>query len=969
LGAALVPCGPVSDKAAAQRIRARLAQDGALAPATAAAWDALAPAFAASPYLARLAVRDPKGLERLLAADPDIRRDDLTREAGACGEARSVAAGQARLRTLKAELHLLTALADLGGLWDLGQVTGALSAFAEAAVASALALAARQACEAGLMIAPPDASLGPAPGLFVIAMGKLGAGELNYSSDIDISIFYTPEALPVASEVEPARLAARLVEGLSEALQAGTAEGYVFRVDLRLRPDPLSTPAAGPVAAALHYYQTVGQNWERMALIKARPLAGDLAAAEAFLGELQPFIWRRHLDFSALADIHAIKRQIHVHKVDERLEAAGANVKLGRGGIREVEFFVQTLQLIHGGRDPGLRARATLSALEALRQAGRVSDAAASELASGYVALRRIEHRLQMIEDEQTHRIPEDKAARGPVAALCGARTVAAFDAATGRLLTRINRRYGELFPDEEPLSAAAGSLVFTGVEDDPETLATLARLGFRQGAQVAATIRGWHHGRIRAMRLARERELFTRLAPRLLEAAAVTGAPDAAFARFADFFEGLAASVQVQSLFLAHPELLVLVVRVMAFAPRFARTLARQPAVLDSLLDARVAADLAGGAEAAAEIAAVGEGPGAFEAAMDAARRVHAERVFRIGARVLNRTATAAAAGAAFADLAEALVSALARAAHAEVVRAVGPLEASSAVIALGSLGAREMNAASDLDLMTLYEAAPDATSRGEGLDAATFHARFTQRLIAALSALTPAGGLYKVDMQLRPSGTAGPVAVSLRAFETYYAGEAETWELQALSRARVVWASTPAFAARAAAALETALRRPRDPGQVARDVREMRALMEAERPAWGDWDLKLRPGGLVDLDFIAQGLELIGAASGGPLQPGTGAALACLAEARPDLAGDLAALSEAWTLETDLLQVLKIALDDGVDPKGEPRGLQALLCEAGGVRSFAALERRLNAAARRTRQTFLRLFDPATEPGHGRR
>ncbi len=959
LGPALTPCGPARDAAAVKRARERLMIEGALGPEVESAWPALAPIFAASPYLARLATRTPGRLERVLSQDPGSLRDALIAEAADCGDAATVAKGQSRLRGLKAECHLLTALADLGGVWDLSAVTGALSAFAGAAVESALRLSAREAVATGLAHPVERGAAGPIPGFFIIAMGKLGAGELNYSSDIDISIFYEPGKLPVAEGVEPSRLAARLVEVLSETLQAHTAEGYVFRVDLRLRPDPLSTPAAGPVAAALHYYQTVGQNWERAALIKARPLAGDLDAARAFLGELSPFIWRRHLDFAALADIHAIKRQIHVYKVDDRLLAPGANVKLGRGGIREVEFFVQTLQLIHGGRDPRLRSPATLEALETLRQAGRVSDGAAADLAAGYVELRRIEHRLQMVEDEQTHVIPEDPQARARVAALSGSRTLRGFDAAVSRLLTRVNRRYGELFPDEEPLSAELGSLVFTGVDDDPETLATLARMGFQNGAQTAATIRGWHHGRIRAMRLPRERELFTRLAPRLLEAAAATGAPDAAFARFGAFFEGLAASVQVQSLFLAHPELLALIVRVMAFAPRFARTLARRPAVLDSLFDGRPETDPAHAGEIAKEIAGEIAGAPDFEAAMDAARRLHAERVFRIGARVLSGATTAAGAGAAFADLAETLVAALAGVAYAEVTRTAGTMDSEVAVIALGSLGAREMNAASDLDLMTLYAAAPEAASSRAGLDPASFHARFTQRLIAALSALTPAGGLYEVDMQLRPSGAAGPVAVSFRAFQDYYAGEAETWELQALSRARVVWSSSPDFAAAAGRAIEAALRCPRDLHRLFHDVREMRELMEAERPAWGDWDLKLRTGGLVDLDFIAQGLQLRGAAAGGPLRTGTGEALLALAEADPKGCGDLAPLIEAWRLQSELLQVLRIALDDRVDPGGEPSGFQALLAEVGGAPRFAVLEKRLSRASHAVRQIFERTFE----------
>ncbi len=954
LGARLKPCGPVVDKAAAARVRERLGEDHGLDEAIAAAWPALAPVFAASPYLSQLAVRAPDRLARILQSDPATRLVALLRAAKTAGAKPDPEAVGRDLRRLKGEIHLLTALADLGGVWDLTTVTGAISRFADQAVRSALIAAAEEARDAGWITGLGEGDSGPVPGFFVIALGKLGAIELNYSSDIDVAIFYEPDALPLTGAVEPTRLAARLVERLSALLQARTPEGYVFRVDLRLRPDPLSTPVAGPVAAALHYYQTVGQNWERAAMIKARPLAGDLNRAQAFLEELSPFIWRRNLDFAAIADIHAIKRQIHVFKVDDRLTAKGANLKLGHGGIREVEFYVQTQQLIHGGRDRSLRAPGTLAALEALRTAGRVSQGAAWDMASAYVTLRGLEHRTQMIADEQTHVLPESDDARRAISALAGFRTLRAFDASVGQLLTRVNQRYGELFGQEEPLSASVGSLVFTGVEDDAETLATLRRLGFERPETVTRTIRGWHHGHIRGMRNARERELFTRLAPRLLEAAAATGAPDIAFARFVDFFEVLASSIQVQSLFLAHPELLDLVVQVMAFAPRFARTLARRPAVLDALLDPSFFGDIGAGTEIGPALGREAD----FEAAMDLARRLYAESAFRIGAQVLSRRASARAAGRAFADLADDLVAGLAKAALGEVIRAAGPLEGETAVIALGSCGSRDMTAASDLDLMTLYACPPDVMSAGSGLSAATFHARFTQRLIAALSALTAAGGLYKVDLQLRPSGAAGPVAVSLAAFQGYYAGEAETWELMALCRARVVWATSAAFADEAAAAIDAALRQPRDPIACAKEVREMRALLDAERPAWGDWDLKLRPGGLLDLDFIAQYLQLAGAAAGGPLRQNTGEALAVLGEARPDLAATLEDLREAWTLEADLFQVLKIALDDGQDPGGEPVGLQALLARAGGATTFAQLQKRLADCAKQVRLATTRLI-----------
>jgi glutamate-ammonia-ligase adenylyltransferase len=963
----LVPCGPVVDAGAATRAHERL-EPSAGATGWAAdlrrVWPALAPVFAASPYLAALATRPPERLRRVLQDPPEIHLDALLRDTARLGDAArngAVDSGSSRveagLRELKAEIHLLTALADLGKVWDLEAVTGALSRFADLAVACAIAVAAREAHEAGRLTGIGEGESGPIPGLFAIAMGKHGAFELNYSSDIDISLFYEPDALPLAAGVEVAAFATRFVDRVSEVLQRRTAEGYVFRVDLRLRPDPSSTPVAVAVPAAMHYYQTVGQNWERAAFIKARPLAGDLPRAEAFLAELQPFIWRRNLDFAAIADIHSIKRQIHIFKADDRVTAKGADLKLGQGGIREVEFYVQTQQLILGGRQAALRSPRTLDALQALAGTGHITAGAAADMADAYRTLRALEHRAQMLADEQTHRLPEADADRHRIAALTGFAPLRSFDAGVGRVLRRVNQRYSELFAGEEPLSSRFGSLIFTGVEDDGETLATLRRMGFRQAPAVSGTIRHWHHGHIAATRTERGREVFTRLAPRLLEAAAATGAPDAAFARFADFFAGLSLSVQVQSMFLAQPRLLELVVRVMAFAPGFARTLAKRPAVLDALLDPTFFGPLAPPPDLAARLESA---PG-FEAAMDEARRLHAEAAFRIAVQVLGGVASAEDAGRAFADLADALVSGLARAALAEVERIAGHFDGQVAVIALGKCGSREMTARSDLDLMTLYRpASPHAESAIKGWSASTFYARFTQRLVAALSAPTAAGTLYEVDLQLRPSGTAGPVAVSVAAFDSYYAREAETWELLALSRARVVWASSAAFAHQATEAIEGVLRRPRDAAAVARDVLDMRALMAEERPPHGFWDLKLGEGGLVDMEFCAQHLQLVHAAEGGPLRQNTGESLAALAMAYPARAVMLEGVLRAWRLQQHLSQLLKIALDEGDSPEDEPPAFKTLLAKAGGARAFSILKTRLAASRKAAHAAFAAVVKP---------
>ena len=439
--AAGAPARLIVDPGAAERVREVVAEAAAgegWRDAFETAWPGLAPVFSASPYLATLARRRPARLAAILVETPETRLTSILAAMIDCAQVASEDAAP-RMRDLKAELHLLTALADVVGHWDLCQVTSALTRFADEAVKTAVALAARDSLEGrGNRAVGRYAEAGPLPGLFFIAMGKMGAFELNYSSDIDISAFYELEAIPIASGIEPETFAVRFVERVASLLQRRTSDGYVVRVDLRLRPDPSSTPTAVTAAAALDYYESVGQNWERAAFIKARVAAGDIPRGEAFLGAVQPFIWRRNLDFAAIADIHSIKRQIHAYTVDERLEAKGADLKLGRGGIREIEFFIQTQQLILGGRHPSLRAPSSLGALAALAATGHVASDVADELAGAYRTLRNLEHRVQMIDDEQTHRLPEADTDRRRVAVLAGYGALRwSFDAAVGASFSR----------------------------------------------------------------------------------------------------------------------------------------------------------------------------------------------------------------------------------------------------------------------------------------------------------------------------------------------------------------------------------------------------------------------------------------------------------------------------------------------------------------------------------------------------
>lgn len=917
------------------------------------AWPALEPIFSATPYLASLAKAIPSRLKQILQSNPDDHLALIIQKTTQINDL-NVNLGRAELRQLKSELHLLTALADIGGVWTLSQVTHALSLFADAVIDVAIRLAIVHHNASFNLPVGLGGSQGPLPGYFCVGMGKLGAFELNYSSDIDICFFYDFDRNSTINKESAHLIARQITEYTTDALQARELDGYVFRVDLRLRPDPFSTSIAVSVASAQIYYESVGQNWERAALIKARIVAGDRELGNYFLKSLEPFIWRKNLDYAAIVDIQLILTQIHSRSFNHDDSVGGANVKLGRGGIREIELFVQTQQLILGGRHLHLRSPQTLEALKYLLASGHVNSCCHDDLSAAYNALRKVEHCIQMLNDEQSHQIPLDIKDRTTLAQLSGHGTLRRFDKSVSRHFHKVHQHTITLFSFGSIIASKHGPLIFTGVGDDSETMDTLKRMGFLRPDVVSATIRSWTHGQIAATKTERGRELLTRLAPRLLDSMCLTGAPDVAFIRFCRFFSQINAGVQFQSLLLNQQELLVLLIRLMAFGPRLAQILARHPATLDSLLDPNFFRPIIPAEDPTLEIDPNQD----FEFVINAARRTHREQAFRIGVHVLAGIASAAEAGMAFAALADAMIKLCSRAAAAELVRKAGHFEGDFTVIALGKCGSREMNAVSDLDIMTVYcDRGVNSRSTVSNLAAETYFGRLTQRLITALSTRTAEGEMYEVDVQLRPSGTKGPVSVSFAAFEYYYELEAETWEFLALTKARVVWSTSHDFGDRVTFAIDRALRRPRNREAIAVDVREMRSLINAERATGDFWDLKFSEGGMVDIEFSAQFLQLVNAQQGGPLRQNTEEALTALLERQFIPVKSARQLIAAWRLQQSIFQLLKVALENGADPDQEPKALQLLLAQAGRCKDYSRLRTKLTKARESAHRSFLHL------------
>lgn len=926
--------------------------------------DFIAYALTLSPYLRDLVVADEGVLSLAISAplEPTLSRlvDDARNSwrPDADGRIPTEAEVMTRLRIAKRRLSFIAALADLARIFVARDTTRWLSDLADASIAAAIDhLLLSNHTSGKLTLSNTDAP-SEGSGLIVLGMGKLGAQELNYSSDIDAVVFFEPTAGIVADPLDALEIFGRMMRRLIRIMQERTADGYVFRTDLRLRPDPGSTPLAIPVEAALTYYEGRGQNWERAAYIKARPVSGDIKAGVNFLREMTPFVFRKYLDYAAIADIHSIKRQIHAHKGHGAIAVKGHNVKLGRGGIREIEFFAQTQQLIAGGRMAPLRVRSTEAALSALTEAKWIDAKTRDSLTDAYWFLREVEHRIQMVRDEQTHILPDSEAELKRIAFMLGFADTKAFSEKLEGVLRVVERKYSALFEQETKLSGESGNLVFTGQRDDPDTLKTLARLGFERPEDMSRVIRTWHNGRYRATQSVEARERLTELTPELLKAFGESKRADEALLRFDNFLSGLPAGIQLFSLLGNNPALLALLVTIMSSAPRLAEIIAARPHVFDGMLDPALMTEIPTRDYLGQRMQGFLAPARHYEDILDRLRIFAAEQRFLIGVRLLTGAIKGDAAGRAFTHLADLVIEAAVKAVMAEMEAAHGAYPGGRlAVVGMGKLGSFELTAGSDVDLILLYDF-DDGVAESDGvkpLDAVRYYTRVTQRVISALSAPTAEGVLYEVDMRLRPSGNKGPVATRIATFEKYQREEAWTWEHLALSRARLICGDA-ALSAQAQDIIASILSQTRDVAKIAADVQDMRKLIAEEKPPANSWDFKLIPGGLVDLEFVAQFLTLVASAKNLP-QHIAGESTANVW--KRVAAGTMDAQSyddcmAALHLFTELSQIIRLCIDSDFEPKQAPAGLIDLVCRAGDCPDIGTLEGEVKRLSKTVRKAF---------------
>ena len=733
------------------------------------------------------------------------------------------------LRRSKRRIALWVAICDLGGILELEEVTKILSQFADLAVQLALNSAVRRQIIWGKIPGVPSNTDPDDLGMFVLGMGKMGAYELNYSSDIDLICLFDESRFEVADFHQVRRAFIAATKDMSAMLNDLTEDGYVFRTDLRLRPDPAVTPVCIGMEAAERYYESRGRTWERAAYIKSRVVAGDIRAGAEFLSRIQPFVWRKHLDFAAIEDAHNMRLAIRDHKgLGGAISLAGHDMKLGRGGIREIEFFTQTRQLISGGRDKSLRSRQTVEGLQQLANNGWTPVETATVMSDHYRAHRTIEHRLQMINDSQTHRLPKSPEGFRRLAAMMGQEE--------GALRADIYRRLNIVHELSEGFFAGPVNALHVP----------------KGHSDFQAVTDAWSN--YPALRSDRALKIFERLRPEILNRLKAATKPQEAVLAFDGFLSGLPTGVQLFALFEAYPKLIDLLIDIVATSPALAQYLARNAQVFDAVIAGAFWDKWPGPEELIDELRTIFDTSAYYERKLDAARRWGKEWHFRIGVHLLRGLISAEEAGAQYVDLAKTMIAGLFPEVIAEFsIKHGNPPGRGAVVLGMGSLGAGRLHSASDLDLIIIYDADGVEVSEGRRpLQARLYYARLTQALVTAVTAPMTEGRLYKVDMRLRPSGNQGPVATSWQAFTNYQETQAWIWEHLAMSRAVIVAGNTSL--GQDVEAFRISLMGRNDTQAVKMALAQMRLRIARTKGMGEAWDIKDGAGRLQDIELISQ-------------------------------------------------------------------------------------------------------------------
>ena len=908
-----------------------------------------------SPYLSTLAARHPDFLADLLSSSPDNCLLALESELEVL-DPRAIDTDSLKqiLRLGKAKVALLTGWADLSGTWPLPRITGTLSWFAETSVRLAVDHLIFQAISRGDLEAGENA---PSPswnsGYTVLGMGKLGGRELNYSSDIDLIVLFDQDVVRYTGRKSPGDLFIKITRNLVNIMQDRTADGYVFRTDLRLRPDPGAMPVAISMVAAETYYQSVGLNWERAAMIKARPIAGDIEAGQEFLDRIRGFVWRKHLDYAALEDIYAIKKLIHKHHKHGDITLAGQDIKLGPGGIREIEFYAQIHQLISGGREPALRVAPTCDALNVLVEEGRLAPEDNDILQTAYVYFRTLEHRLQMINDDQTHTIPERPEDIYRVACFMGFETVEDFEKATVAHLEKVHKLFDALLKEshQTPQSQTERVLQFPTDEDyHPETLEIISENGFEDPRGAYDIIQNWLMGRYRACRTERARKILSGLSIHILEAFSQADSPDGALRRFDDFLSKLPSGVQLFSFINAHPWLLELISEIMTSAPSLSEQLARRPLLLDAVLTPDFFESFPDREELEESLAEQLATALDFQDVLDIVRKWANEQKFQVGVQILRNVVDVRTSGRYLTRIAEVVVCRMLEEVKKEFALKHGVIEGGSfCILAMGKLGGYELTPVSDLDLVFIYDCSkPGGFSDGKkSLSVNHYYARLSQHIINALTAMTGEGRLYEVDMRLRPSGNAGPIAVNLDTFNQYQEGKAWTWEHMALTRARPIAGERHITDAVERTIHNILTNKKRDQDNLLFEVAKMRNRMRQEFKADSLWAVKHTKGGLVDIEFICQYLLLShGADKPEILSPNILDFLRQAAEHGVISADVAEALSHATNLMQTVQLLLRLCMGSASKSENKPQALVKILLQRTNTASLEELEEKIRTA-----------------------